>query len=135
MAIAPLSIQQIVATIRQEMVARVGAPVSAATPRLQRSKNPRATQDKAVGVSRLIGHRIRALQPDDPNRGRKAFRIFLESILLNELGENLVNDPSFYDMVDTIHSQMESNPQIADAMRDAVDQLLSASQAASRAQR
>lgn len=75
-------------------------------------------------MSRLIAVRIKALDPDDPKRGRKAFRIFLESVLLSELGEGLINDPQFYQMVDKIQDAMECDPRIQAAIEQAVAALL-----------
>ncbi|WP_374335625.1 hypothetical protein [Leeia sp.] len=48
-----------------------------------------------------------ALNPDDAQQQRKAFRIFLETLLLAELGEHLINDPAFQGMVDDIQTVME----------------------------
>lgn len=81
-------------------------------------------------MSRLIAVRIKALDPDDPKRGRKAFRIFLESVLLSELGEGLINDPQFYQMVDKIQDTMERDPRILAAIEQAVAALLNEKPAA-----
>lgn len=48
------------------------------------------------------------------------FRAFLEATLLAELGENLINDPRFRDMVDAVQEQMESDPKISVAIAQAV---------------
>jgi hypothetical protein len=121
------SVQQIVATIRAEMAARI-------TPgeRLARAAQLRQASQTKVGsleqrqqrMGNLIGQRVKALDPDDPKRGKKAFRIFLESVLLAELGETLINDPDFYQMVDDVQQTMEQDPQIADAIGKAVSILL-----------
>jgi hypothetical protein len=131
MPIASLSVQQIVAVIRQEMTAKVGAPsVAALGPGIHKDKAKRTTpkQRKDSGLSALIGQRLTSLSHDDPERGRKAFRIFLESVLINELGDAMVNDPEFYELIDKVHCQMEESPQIAAAMKEAVALLLSGSQ-------
>jgi hypothetical protein len=106
-------VQQIVAAIRAEMAGRVqaGAPRKAA-------RRPQAR------TGSLIAERVRALDPADPDRGRKAFRIFLESVLLAELGEELINDHGFYDLVDRVQRTMEASPQLAAAMSKAVARLL-----------
>jgi len=75
-------------------------------------------------MGRLITERVKALDPEDPKRGRKAFRIFLESVLLSELGEGLINDPQFYQMVDKIQDSMERDPRILAAIEQAVAALL-----------
>ena len=133
MAISPLSVQQIVAVIRQQMVDTVrpkATDTTALAPELLKKgegKRTRTSKAKQGDLSKMIAHRVGALGESDPERGRKAFRIFLESVLINELGEDLINDPSFYQLVDDIHNQMENIPEIAKAMQDATSQLLAGS--------
>lgn len=111
------SVQQIVATIRSGM----GGPVPAKTGRKARADGRGQEQ---TGMGRLITERIKSLDPEDPKRGRKAFRIFLESVLLSELGEGLINDPQFYQMVDKIQDTMERDPRILAAIEQATAALL-----------
>jgi hypothetical protein len=119
-------VQQIVAAIRAEMAGRVqpGTPRKAPDPKTARRPQARAGS--------LIAERVRALDPADPERGRKAFRIFLESVLLAELGEELINDHGFYELVDQVQRTMEASPQIAAAMSKAVARLLEPASAPSR---
>ena len=79
-----------------------------------------SSQDLAA----IVAQRIRAIPPDDPQRERKAFRLFLETVLAAELGVGLVNDPSFAVMVDHVQAQMESDPQLAQASLEAARVLL-----------
>lgn len=111
------SVQQIVASIRSGMAGRVQA-------KSERKSRTDSSGPEQSGMSRLIAVRIKALDPDDPKRGRKAFRIFLESVLLSELGEGLINDPQFYQMVDKIQDAMECDPRIQAAIEQAVAALL-----------
>ena len=76
------------------------------------------------GLASLISRRICSIDPDDPQRGRKAFRVFLESVLLAELGNDLINDAAFYQMVDQIQLQMESDPHLGPAILEATSLLL-----------
>ncbi len=121
-------VDQIVAVIRQQL-ARVDreetrAPARAATAPAPRAAGvPAARQD----VLAVLGRRIRAIDRDDPQRGRKAFRLFLESVLLAELGDSLLNDPQFYRVVDDVQRQMESDPQLAASIDEAIGRLLSQS--------
>jgi hypothetical protein len=90
-----------VAALRQR---QGGAPSSAPQP-------AEASRDLASVVAERIG----AIPRDDPERERKAFRLFLETVLLSELGESLVGDASFAVMVDHVQRQMESDPQLKQA--------------------
>jgi hypothetical protein len=111
-------VQQIVAAIRAEMAGRVQA---GAAPRRAAAKPARGQASRS---GTLIAERVRALDPADPDRGRKAFRIFLESVLLAELGEELINDHGFYQLVDQVQRTMEDSPQISAAVSKAVGRLL-----------
>lgn len=73
----------------------------------------------------LIAARVAAIPLEDPERRRKVFRAFLEATLLAELGEQLQADPRFGTMVDAVQEQMAADPQVAAAMEQAVQVLLS----------
>ncbi|GAB2842925.1 hypothetical protein GCM10027277_07790 [Pseudoduganella ginsengisoli] len=112
------SVQQIVATLRAEMADHVARRHRAAGTRVPASPSAQAP------MGSLISQRVQALDPDDPRRNSKAFRIFLESVLLSEFGMELINDHAFYRMVDQVQEQMEQDPRIADAIGRAVESLL-----------
>ena len=119
------NIQHIVAVIRREMNSRIstaGMSVPLASQKVK--SNRKRSEERSDRILALIGNRIQAIDPDDQDRGRKAFRIFLESILLKELGESLINDRAFYCMVDDIQRQMEADPQISESIKVAVEHLL-----------
>lgn len=80
-------------------------------------------------LAAVVADRIRAIPRDDPERERKAFRLFLETVLVSELGAAVANDPSFTVMVDHVQQQMESDAQLAQASRDAARVLLKAADA------
>lgn len=105
----------------QRLAAAVHGEVQAFRARRgQAAPAPAARQTAAhSGVRALVAQRVHALDRDDPRRKHKAVRIFLESVLLYELGAQLVTDPTFTDMVDAVQAQMQGDPQLAAA----VDQL------------
>jgi hypothetical protein len=61
--------------------------------------------------------RIKSIDPDDPGFLEKAALVFVESILLAEFGENLLNDPEFRDLATQVQSAMISNAEIRDDLR------------------
>jgi hypothetical protein len=73
----------------------------------------------------LIELRVRKLARDDPRRGAKAFRVFLEAVLLSHFGDELVNDPQFFQLVDDVHHAMDSEPQCQRMVATAIAHLLS----------
>jgi hypothetical protein len=103
---------------REEVKAKIGRRPAAAA-----DKTSAAPRDLAT----LVAQRIRSIAPEDPQRERKAFRMFLETVLLSEFGQSLVGDPAFVQMVDQVQGQMEKDPELAQASRDAARLLLKSS--------
>lgn len=79
---------------------------------------PRSTRpgQAAPDQQAVIAQRVMAIGADDPQRRRKAFRIFLESILSSELGGDLINDPAFHRLVDQVQRTMEGNAELLPAI-------------------
>lgn len=117
------SVNQLVSLIRTQLSSRSDAVLTAS--RHNKRAPSSAKSDTARSLQSLITQRIKAIDPDDSQRGRKAFRIFLESILLSHFGENLINDPQFYQMVDEIQTTMEADTDIRQQIDAAVQHLLS----------
>jgi hypothetical protein len=116
------NVQQIVAVIRQQLATRA-APLE---PRLRRGESTggAAAKSPPKDIAALIGQRIKAIDRDDPNRGRKTFRVFVESILLSEFGEELINDSQFYRIVDDVQQQMEADPATQASVSTAIQELV-----------
>lgn len=90
------------------------------------SSGSRASGPSGVAgdLATTLAQRIRAIPPGDPDRERTALRIFLETSLLSELGQDLLNDPAFPVMVDHVQQQMASDPVLAEASLKAARLLL-----------
>lgn len=84
--------------------------------------NPPANKD--AQIQQMVALRVRALSPDDPQRQRKAFRLFLESVLMQAFGRERLDDRGFDQMVDAVLQRMEADPQLSAALREAGDLLL-----------
>lgn len=115
--------------IRQQGIGRrqgPGAPAKT-TPTGQPGVGKSAQGTGQRDVAALVFRRIRFIEPTDPDRRRKAFRIFIESMLLVELGDELINDPKFYELVDEVESRMRGEPSLVKSIDDAADLLLTSS--------
>jgi hypothetical protein len=87
----------------------------------------RAPKDRAgdqAQIQQMVALRVRSLSADDPQRQRKAFRLFLESVLMQAFGRDRLDDRGFDQMVDAVLQRMESDPQLHAALREAGDLLL-----------
>jgi hypothetical protein len=108
-----------------QMREQVSAAVRLArTSQGNQGKTPRPSTSAPRDTQRLILQRVLAIDPHDPQRRRKAFRVFLESILADELGSELLNDPAYHQVVESVCRTMEGNDALAPAIDKAGDYLL-----------
>jgi hypothetical protein len=112
------SVGQLAAVIQAQFTARA----QAAAP----GRTRRSARREAQSLTALIELRVAQIDPDDPQRGRKAFRVFLESVLLQELGGQLNADPQFHQLVDDVQRAMERDARCAPLVQDAISYLLAA---------
>lgn len=117
------STSALVAIIRQQVA---GARTTARAGKQAQPGASAAVHKGARTLAGLVAQRIGAIGADDPQRNRKAFRAFLESVLLGELGMNLINDPAFYHIVDTVQATMEEDPALVQQIDEAGRLLLAA---------
>lgn len=78
----------------------------------------------ASDLGSVVARQVRALDPADPDRPRKAVRIFLESVLLAQFGARLVNDAGFHRLVDDVQREMAADPALALDLATAGERLL-----------
>ncbi|QJD99475.1 hypothetical protein HH212_05105 [Massilia forsythiae] len=112
----------------RDLVAVIQGRFAAGTQTLRRGK-PAAVKAAGAAAARrgleaVIEKRVAAIDPDEPQRGRKAFRVFLEAVLLSQFGERLINDGRFQQMVDDVQRAMEAEPGCAPLVDRAIAQLL-----------
>lgn len=122
-SLSPVS--QLVAVI-QSQLARPAAPRAD-----RRGATKAGASDTAAGsyapdrLAGLIALRVGQIERDDPQRGRKALRIFLEAVLLGHFGAQFANDPAFQRMLDDIQLSMEGHPGSRALLDRAIAHLLS----------
>ena len=118
------TVGQLVSVIRMQLASRPGISTNK-----QRSASAQAIRksgaDSPQNLESLIALRIKGIKRDDPHRGRKAFRVFLESVLLSHFGEHLINDPKFYQLVDDIQMSMEEDSETCKLVDEAIEHLIS----------
>ena len=102
---------------RRQGTARGPAERAEEPPRAATAKTP---QDWLAQVARAVV----AIGPDDPQRQRKAFRVYLQAVLARECRIQSVDDPGFQVLVDRVQQTMEADPRLRSAMATAADMLL-----------
>ena len=89
-----------------------------------------ASPSSPPDLGAVVAQRIRSIDAGDPQRERKALRMFLETVMLAELGQGLANDPSFAVMIDHVQAQFDGDPELAQAAHEAAQVLLKNADAA-----
>lgn len=86
------------------------------------------SQTEDARLQQRVALRVRALSPTDPERERKAFRLFLESVLIQSFGRDRLDDRGFDQMVDAVLQRMESDAELRVAVKQAGSLLLAEAQ-------
>lgn len=116
------TVSQLVTVIRSQLTAVQPGPAG------RRQAGARAGAGRRYtdrSMQSLIEARVRQIGPDDPQRGRKAFRVFLEAVLLTHFGEELMNDPKFYRLLEDVQGALEADKASAALVETAIAHLLS----------
>jgi hypothetical protein len=89
------------------------------------NKTAPAQAQTAHAANSAATERIKSIAADDPDRRRKAVRVYLEGQIAREFGDALLNDPSFPTMLDAVQDQMQADAPTAAAVDALGDLLLS----------
>lgn len=116
------SISQLVVVIRAELAGKVLAATGKKASKAKLGDPTRRYADE--NIASLIGTRIANIATDDPQRGRKAFRVFLEVVLVSEFGEVMLNDPQFHQLLDDVHAAMDADPACSPLIGSAITHLV-----------
>lgn len=71
-----------------------------------------------------VAQAVVAIRRDDPQRQRKAFRIYLQAVLARECGIQQPEDPAFQSLVERVQDAMDGDERLRSAMVAAGDMLL-----------
>lgn len=118
------STSQLAAIIRSQ-IESLGKVTTKKTPEGKLKNLKSGDTSKKQDLADLISLRVSEIQEEDPDRVSKAFRIFLESVLLSELGPRLIRDPRFFQMIDAIQAQMLGDNELSSQIEKAMLILLS----------
>lgn len=121
MSVSIGAVNELVSVIVGQLAAR-SAPRKVRAHAAQRS-----TRYAAQQLTALIEQRVRQIGANDPQRGRKAFRVFLEAVLLSHFGEALVADPKFFQMVDEVQGALDADPACSELIAAAIAHLVAPS--------
>lgn len=116
---------------RMHLAAALQAQLAAVRERSRVPQRARAPGAAAPPGAQAAGmaQRMSAIDRGDPDRRRKAVRVYLESELSREFGAGLLNDPSLPLLLDAVQQRMQEDAATAAAVEAVGDLLLSGSTA------
>lgn len=76
-----------------------------------RRGTPAAAKPSTEEIRRRIGERIRMLEPAD-RRGPRAAQILVESVLVWEFGDDVLDDPEFAELTQQVRTVMTEDPEV-----------------------
>jgi hypothetical protein len=103
----------------QRLAAALQQQLRALRERARAQATRSASAAPRVAASRLSPpalQRLARIEAADPDRRRKAVRIYLEGELAREFGDAVLNDPALPQMLDSVQDQMHADAQAADAV-------------------
>jgi hypothetical protein len=113
------------AALMRSQVAALRRPAGVRQPSGSAAAKARSgAPQQGADFASIVAQRMKAIEPNDPAREQKAVRIYLESVILAELGPGLVNDPAFSLLIDDVHGQMAGDPELARSLAEAAELLL-----------
>ena len=116
-------LNRLVETLRQQM-AESARRLDTAKPHAAEFKpQNRSARLSVEELRRRIQERVKAIEPDNPDRRRRARRIFLESVLAWEFGDELLLDSRLDRLIDNIQQTFESDPEIDAQLGDVISSL------------
>lgn len=94
---------------------------ASASTTLARSKP--AAQAPVEELKRRITERLRTVESSDPRREQKVRRVFLESVLAWEFGDNLLQDSRIDDLLDNIQETISASTDVSRQLDELLAQL------------
>lgn len=123
----------LIAQINQYLRVATGGSAAAAARQRARRGNSGSSLDGhieasgggAESLSAMVARRIASIDLADPSRERLAFRVFLESVVMADLGEHLSGHPSIDAVLSRVEQEMASDAATLSLMVQAGAELLS----------
>lgn len=84
---------------------------------------PAAARPDIGQLQKKIGEKLQRIDSGDPKSRQKSVHVFLESVLLWEFGEQMMDDPKFYALLDEVQSSMESDHALQESLSTLISQL------------
>ena len=115
-------LNNIVAILRKQL----GSPAKSKSKSVDKRSNLDDTDASATSsleleeLEKRLLDRIKAVDPNDPDKAKKTSHIFVQTILTWELGEKLLDDPNFHELIERVSDLIQSDT----GLRNSLDKYL-----------
>ena len=90
----------------------------------RRKSEGKAASRRTDAILHDVVERVRAIDSTHPDRGRIAIRLFVEGILVAELGQRLSLEPGFHAVVREVEETLYATPALEADLEQVVNTLL-----------
>jgi len=118
------SVSQVMEALRRRMSENLETlRAQGKLPAAERSPLRAARPKSAADLRKTVMRRVGLIPETDPAFDRKTATLFVESVLLDQFGESLVNAPAFRDLVEQVSATMTQDEAIAADLRALIAEL------------
>ncbi len=118
------SVSQVMDALRRKMSENLETLRLAGRLPLYQRTTARPTRARSpADLRRVAARRVGSVSENDPAFQQKTALLFVESVLLDQFGENLVNDPAFRQLVDQVCTTMTQDEETASDLRALIAEL------------
>lgn len=105
-------LDQVLRLIGRQMAERASRLESGTVASSRAAATPPSRRASLGALKEKVRGRLRGLDPDDPGRQQKARRVFLESVLSWQFGDELLLDRGFEEMIAGVQEALQAHPRL-----------------------
>lgn len=105
-------LDQVLQLISRQMAERASRLDAGALSPSHASATPPSRRASLGTLKERVRGRLRSLDPNDPGRQQKARRVFLESVLSWQFGDELLLDRGFEEMISGVQEALQAHPRL-----------------------
>ena len=105
-------------------VAHTTATLAAAQASRTSAPTTRRTRSARPDLASRLTRRLLDVDPNAPDAHQRALAVFLECLLVQECGDDLLNDPGLFNLVASVQAQMQASAELQPLLHQATQWLL-----------
>jgi len=118
------NINQIMEIVRTQVSGKTSGVKKSKSAAAQKPSTGKVGKISQTELKKKITEKLKSTGSNTPESLQKSKEIFLESVILWEFGENLINDPSFPILIDKIRTTLDEDEQTSKNFERLINQLM-----------